>query len=194
MGFCVSVLLWLAQLDRLACNQVFFFKQAPVMAFLVADQLDKAAALDIFRQQTPVLTLCQGRLQYDAVITLGLGRRDQVQYQLLWLALACQCELDFAALAIKHDARLHAQLYGQAFTLQRGIDTLAGIIIVVDNEADRIFDGNGQQGQAEDYREAENTKNEPGPGFFVPAAGGLLGLLHAVCPLLTDDGANEGGL
>src|SRR5690606_33406473 len=175
-----------AEADRFAGLQILLFLQAPGLAAFLAEQLDETTALDgVVLHHALVATLAL-RLQDDAPVLFFLGRRNHVQLQLRRVAVAVELQPRQTGLVIERERGFEVQLARQLFTLQRGIDALADVIVVVHHHAHRVLDGDYQQTGAEDHRHGKDTDDEPGPELLVPATFGLR--LHASPFALTDDG------
>src|SRR5690606_702098 len=110
----------------------------------------------------------------------GLCRRDQVEYQLLRTTVAAELQLGQAKLFVEAQLPLHLQALGQFLALQRLVDALAGIVIVVRHQGVGSANGNDQQSGAEEHRKCQDGDDEPSPELRIPTGFFVIGSAHVL--------------
>ncbi|MCY1431913.1 hypothetical protein D9M71_478910 [compost metagenome] len=120
------------------------------MLILGAEQLDETPTLDLVAELADVaagFAIAAG--QDDLAVLLWLGRRDQVQLQGLRLAATIQAQVDFAGQFIQVHAGAQLQVLGQQLAIERAVDALAGLVIVVVDQVVRVVHRDGDHGQTQ---------------------------------------------
>ena len=91
--------------------------RAPVLAAFLADQLDKAAARHRINH-LPAVTAVGLWLQDHPAVTFRLGRRDQVEHQLLRAAVAAELQGGGTVVIVEQQAGVQLEADGVIFPLQ----------------------------------------------------------------------------